>query len=144
MAPPHAEISSNDDAGMEEVCVTNFLSRLIAGGNEWRVRCENRHVRIAKEIFTCAKFNVLENFRLKWNVRHLLESVEPHVIVPEESHVVGEGFFHSAATQGHSGCRMKVEVRFGDGKRMFHRHCAEILIIRRLCGEGTGRELEME
>src|SRR6184192_4110397 len=39
---------------------------------------------------------------------------------------------------------MIIQKGLGDGKRVFHSHGAEVLIIRRLCGVWAGRKLDVK
>src|SRR5262245_794614 len=99
---------------MEEVRITDLLSRLVPCGNERRTCSQNRHVRIAQEVFARPDFDTLECLRSERYRRSLLKSIKADIVIPQKPHVVREHFLHAAAAQRQPGTGVIIDVGISD------------------------------
>src|SRR6185369_374119 len=120
------------------------LSRDVACRDKRRACRKDRDVRIAQKVFSSAEFDLIKRFRFQGYACDLLKAIEPNIVIPEETRVIGEYFFHSAATQGNVCVRVIVDVSLRYKERLLHGHRTEFLIVRCLIIDGAGRQLKMK
>src|SRR6185295_11871677 len=126
---------------MEEIRCAAYLTDLIASQCQRAPRRDDRDVRVRKPILPGSK---LQTRFASAELEYFIESVEPNVVVEQETRVVGEDFLNAAALKLNGLVGVIINPRLVDKERVMGDGRCEVLIERQRIVDRAGAELSMK